>query len=66
MAEQKTCTYAVDYDETTEVEIVCGEPAAFEFCGEPYCEQCAHDRLDELEPGHTHEVIVLRRDVSDG
>lgn len=65
MSKPKLCSYVVDHDDEQEVELTCGEPADFECNGEYYCHQCAHDWLDELEPGHVHEVSALRKEPSE-
>jgi hypothetical protein len=59
VSDPKTCSAVVDYDEERECDLTCGEPAEFECCGEYLCRQCAHDWLDEIEPGFVHEVSFL-------
>lgn len=61
MSDAKRCQAVVDQDED-ELDLECGEPAEFECCGEYLCHQCAHDWLDELEPGFVHEVSALAKE----
>ncbi len=57
------CLAIVDTDPETEHDIACGDEAVFLCCGEPRCDQCAHDWLDELDVGAEHTVEVLEQDA---
>lgn len=54
---EKRCQVVIDDDDGED--IVCNADASFECCGEYRCNQCAHDWIDELEPGLVHEISAL-------